>query len=86
MADVPLAVLVICITKVVRPFVGRWFPGPRIVFVPLMLGLALGVLTEYHTAQLDLFMAWRRFLLYGFVPAAMYRTGRIVQDMANGGA
>ena len=80
-ADLPIIGLIILASQVLRPVVARWLKDDLIILLPLVLGLAIGVLTELGTASFDLNMAVRRVLVDAFGAAGMFRVFKVGQQV-----
>jgi len=88
-ADLPTIALVILASQLLRPVVEdlAWIKKDkdRIVFLPICLGMLIGVLVEVTTSEFDLYMAVRRILVDAFGAAGVFKTGKVMLQGAKNG-
>lgn len=81
-ADPVTISIVMVATDALRPFVMRigWVgeDEDRIIVVPLVLGLAVGVLIEFTTPEFSVPMALRRIIINALGAAGAYRAMKIL--------
>lgn len=86
-SDIPLILLCVGISHVLRPFFDPdrlpptpwqdFFRGDRIMALPFLVGIAIGFIAEATTPEFDMHMAIRRTLTTGCGAAAGFRAAKV---------
>jgi len=87
-ADLPAIALVIAMSQLLKPIVKEfaWIKKDpaRIIFLPIILGICIGILLETTSATFELNMAVRRVLVDAFGSAGLFKAGKTVAGKGKG--